>query len=451
MWARRAVALVIALTWTPLIIGHAVRVSHSRFSVSLHHCGRDVEQNLVRKHLQEVQNHRLHFQRMRSVFATMSRSRVEATTAALLPLSVQVLPKKRISTYYGHVVIGMNPSTTFRVMFDTGSSEIWVPDDMCLAPECMRHTQYKGSGSLQKPVFTSTGQSQSIDVEYLSGGFHGYQGQETVTLQPGLRVVNQTVDFATTMTIPLLNDIQWDGIVGLGFRNTEQLSRGTWPVIETMKRQGSLAARGLRNQFAYYVSARAGKGSLTFGGVDLTLKRSPKDGFQWARAEQGTPYWMTTVQSAFWDPHQSPTREIFNTTGRDLSSGPSKRTAIIDTGTYLIYVPKGDPIAHDLAALDTTLRQSSSCTEAKSHLPYLHLSLQGLRSVGPDLVLAPEHYVIDYGQGSDCYLGLVEDDERQDTDPLEPLTWTLGQIFLQGYYTVFDSDIPAVGFTTPKA
>lgn len=54
--------------------------------------------------------------------------------------------------------------SSFRMMFDTGSSEVWIPDITCISPECMKHRRYNRTSmisdetSAQEPI-------QSIDVE----------------------------------------------------------------------------------------------------------------------------------------------------------------------------------------------------------------------------------------------------------------------------------------------
>lgn len=150
-------------------------------------------------------------------------------------------------------------------------------------------------------------------------------------------VYNQTVDFATSMSIPLLEDIVWDGIVGLGFRNEEQRRRGTFPVWDTLQQQKTLTRQGLRNQFSYFISGSGGK--IIFGGADMSLLESPEAGFTWVSVEPSSSYWTVHVLRAevlggdLWayDSLQPPENHM--PIGRSGKGGNS----ILDTGTYLIY------------------------------------------------------------------------------------------------------------------
>jgi len=64
--------------------------------------------------------------------------------AGVEPLQTQILSQKRLATYYGEVHIG---SQSFKVLFDTGSCEFWVPSKECAAhtkpaERCAKHTQF---------------------------------------------------------------------------------------------------------------------------------------------------------------------------------------------------------------------------------------------------------------------------------------------------------------------
>ena len=48
--------------------------------------------------------------------------------------------------YFGAVQLG-TPPKDFKVIFDTGSSDFWVPSTRCFDPPCLNHVQYDANAS----------------------------------------------------------------------------------------------------------------------------------------------------------------------------------------------------------------------------------------------------------------------------------------------------------------
>ena len=115
---------------------------------------------------------------------------------------------------------------------------------------------------------------------------------------------------------------------------------------------------------------------------------------------------------------------------------PDGCKTIVDTGTYLIYGP-GEKILNLLEGLSL-----DSCKD-KSKLPDLAFEFQGeskdrlKKSI--ELILTPDDYVLHFRVDGedDCVIGIVPD--NLDTG------YTIGQVFLKAYYTVFDRDNARIG------
>ncbi|XP_026191083.1 gastricsin-like [Cyclospora cayetanensis] len=388
--------------------GAPVSVEHSDFSLKLNKIDSIIERN----HVRMIHKRGLYYRRSPTSFLQLGQKTLSRFTG--IRLHDQVLASKKLATYFANIEIGTDPVSTFRVLFDTGSCEFWVPDESCLSKQCRGHRKYRKSSTFEGR-FNEDGTPSLMDVQYLSGSLQGYDGYETVHLSDGIFVPHTNIGFATRLDIPLLQDLEWDGIVGLGFKNHEISERGVLPFVDRIVSSQVLKKRKLANQFAYYLSADGG--ALTFGGADLSKKESPAEEFSWAAVDPSNSYWT--------------------------AGGAS----IIDTGTYLIYAPT---VVMDRYLSDLHI---SSCKD-KDSLPDLVFQFKGVPKNGQptvvELQLGPDDYVLEFindDGGHECMLGIAADDSEAE----DGLTgWTFGQVLLRGYYTVFDRDNLAVGFVRAK-
>ncbi|XP_031103425.1 cyprosin-like [Ipomoea triloba] len=161
--------------------------------------------------------------------------------------------------YYGEISIG-SPPQNFTVIFDTGSSNLWVPSSKCyLSIACYFHSKYKSSKS---STYTQIGKSCSIT--YGSGSISGFLSQDDVQL--GDLLVKDQVFIETTREPSLTFIIaKFDGILGLGFQ--EISVENVVPVWYNMVEQGLVD----EPVFSFWLNrdpkAEVG-GELVFGGVD---------------------------------------------------------------------------------------------------------------------------------------------------------------------------------------
>lgn len=119
------------------------------------------------------------------------------------------------------------------MMFDTGSCEIWIPNQTCETPICKSHLSYKKSNTYKMKT------PNGLQIQYLSGKVQGDMIFDTVTIGD-MRVKNQVLGLADQVDIPLLEDVTWDGILGLAYPNSNLKNQGIKTLMENVIEQKSL-------------------------------------------------------------------------------------------------------------------------------------------------------------------------------------------------------------------
>lgn len=208
-----------------------------------------------------------------------------------ISLHQQVLAQKRLATYYGDINVGFgrdgdpNKSQSFKMLFDTGSCEFWIPSIECSSVRCLSHTRYTKSHSFN-PYKNS-----KMAIQYLSGKVEGIMATETIQLGD-LKVPTQVIGVAREVEIPLLDEVIWDGILGLAYPNKNLINQNIAPIFDNIINQHILKSRGEKNQFSYYLGHD--KGSISFGGADMKYKKDFDEEFKWAPISEKN-YWTITL------------------------------------------------------------------------------------------------------------------------------------------------------------
>ena len=134
--------------------------------------------------------------------------------------------------YYGEIGIG-TPPQTFTVVFDTGSSNLWVPSTRCSSVACWLHRRYNAKLS---STFKENG--TTFAIQYGTGALEGIISSDVLNLggleihdqdfgesvkEPGITFAVRHVNdfFLTLVFFPNTNCKvgRFDGILGLGFDN----------------------------------------------------------------------------------------------------------------------------------------------------------------------------------------------------------------------------------------
>jgi saccharopepsin len=151
------------------------------------------------------------------------------------------------------------PPQSFKVVLDTGSSNLWVPSSECGSIACYLHQKFDSSAS-------STYKKNGSDfaIQYGSGSLSGFVSQDTLKIGD-LKVEGQ--DFAEATSEPGLAFAfgRFDGILGLGF-DTISVNKIVPPFYKMIE-------QGLLDDpvFAFYLGDANKEGDsseATFGGID---------------------------------------------------------------------------------------------------------------------------------------------------------------------------------------
>ncbi|CAH8323493.1 unnamed protein product [Eruca vesicaria subsp. sativa] len=221
--------------------------------------------------------------------------------------------------YYGEIAIG-TPPQKFTVIFDTGSSNLWVPSGKCyFSLSCFFHAKYKSSRS---STYKKHGTRAAI--HYGSGSISGFFSYDAVTVGD-LVVKNQAsyylFEFIEATSEPGLTFLvaKFDGLLGLGF---QEISVGNaTPVWYNMLKQGLIK----KPVFSFWLNRDPKSeegGELVFGGVD------PKH-------FKGEHTYVPVTQRGYW---QFEMGEVL-IAGKSTGYCGSGCSAIADSGTSLLAGP----------------------------------------------------------------------------------------------------------------
>ncbi|OMP04379.1 Peptidase A1 [Corchorus olitorius] len=208
--------------------------------------------------------------------------------------------------YYGEIGIG-TPPQTFSVIFDTGSSNLWVPSSKCyFSIACWFHSKYKASRS---STYKANGKSASI--QYGSGAISGFFSEDNV--QVGDLVVKNQEPSLTFLVA------KFDGLLGLGF---QEISVGNAvPVWYNMVDQGLVDEPVFSFWFNRNPEDDVG-GEVVFGGMDPNHYK-------------GNHTYVPVTQKGYWQFDMGDVLVGNQSTGF-CASGCS---AIADSGTSLLAGP----------------------------------------------------------------------------------------------------------------
>ncbi|KAF8060302.1 APA1 [Scenedesmus sp. PABB004] len=219
--------------------------------------------------------------------------------------------------YYGPIGLG-TPAQRFYVIFDTGSSNLWVPSVHCswFNIACRLHARYDGAKSS-----THKHNGTAFDIQYGTGSLSGYISADRLSWG-GLAVADQL--FAEAVSEPGLTFVaaKFDGILGMGFPAIAVT--GATPPFHAALAQGLLAAP----LFSFWLNRDPESpegGQLVLGGVD-------------GSHFTGEHTWVPVTREAYW---QFELGDI-SIPGLEVPACDGGCPAIADTGTSLLAGPSAE-------------------------------------------------------------------------------------------------------------
>jgi saccharopepsin len=314
---------------------------------------------------------------------------------------------------FSEITIG-TPPQTFKVVLDTGSSNLWVPSTECGSIACYLHTKYDSSAS---STYKKNG--TSFEIRYGSGSLSGFVSQDHMTIGD-LKVKNQIFAEATEEPGLAFAFGRFDGILGLGF-DTISVNKIPPPFY-------NMIDQGLLDEpvFAFYLgdtsNGEGDESEAIFGGVN-------KDHYTGKITEiplRRKAYWEVDLDAITFG---KATAELENT------------GVILDTGTSLIALPStlAELLNKEIGAKKSYNGQYTVECEKRDSLPDMTFTLSGHK-----FSITPYDYILEV-QGS-CISSFMGMDFPEPVGPLA----ILGDAFLRKWYSVYDLGKGTVGLAASK-
>uniref|UniRef100_A0A7M4E5Q7 Embryonic pepsinogen-like n=1 Tax=Crocodylus porosus TaxID=8502 RepID=A0A7M4E5Q7_CROPO len=262
--------------------------------------------------------------------------------------------------YFGTISIG-TPPQEFTVVFDTGSSYLWVPSVTCQSLACQFHRRFDPSKS---STYHCTG--NRISIQYGTGSMTGVEGSDTVLVSSFIDT-NQQLALATSEPGIFFIFCNFDGILGLAYPNlaTDRFI----PVFDNMMNQNLVQ----QHLFSVYLSRDQNGSSITFGGTDESYFTGPI-------------HWIPVSYQGYWQISMD----------RYVIACKSGCQAIVDTGTSLMVGPSPD-ICKVQKVIGATLEQDGEYTVNCSDIPtFLHGGQYNFQTTNMNLWVLGDVFIREY-------------------------------------------------------
>jgi len=298
----------------------------------------------------------------------------------------------------------------FAVIFDTGSSNLWVPKEGCNSGGCQGKHHYDSS---QSSSYTPNGRTFSI--QYGTGSCSGDLVADVVCVTsdgcdgPNPLSVNVTFGEASQMAA-FFAQTQIDGILGLGFQTLAE--DGVEPVLNKLADAGLIPSP----IFQIFLDSQIGTtdAAIVFGGYEQKYYTGQ---LSWVPLTSESYYVISIAGTAVGS--------------KNLNQCDLGCSAIVDSGTSLLVGP-----AQYVDTIISTIGTVNQDCSGVENLPDVTFTIAGNEysvtyvEYVLNVTVAPGQY--------ECQLGI----QSMQGFPY----FILGDVFIRAWTTVFDQENQRVGF-----
>jgi len=323
--------------------------------------------------------------------------------------------------YSGFLGIG-TPPQFFRLIFDTGSSDLWVTSHLCRSSECPDSLTPKFEG-YKSATFVNLG--GFVEVKYADGSSAtGVRCSDKLTISSNLSISSQWFGDMTSVSMKSCSSIS--GIMGLGFNPISRVGGKT--VLDNLFNSGLLS----EPVFSMYLTQESEYSELLFGGMNTNHYEGCLSDVP---VSTTSGYWQVTIEEIGTNINLSPP---FN-----MSS-----VGVVDSGTSLIIGPYA-VVSHIFSMYGcvciywnvlSQFYDLTDCIEGGSakKLDFCLLDCSNATAQGVSLYfkmngsyfqLNSSELVTPFENATYCLMAMT----TQDSD-----IWILGDPFLRSFYTVYD-------------
>jgi hypothetical protein len=164
------------------------------------------------------------------------------------------------SQYYGVIQVG-SPAQTFKVIFDTGSSNLWIQSKICQTPGCLQHRGFDHSVSTTFKQHYVNGKIPVFSIKYGTGKIAGEFVKDTVTIA-GITIPDQIFGLTYKEDGFAFTNVPFEGILGLSFPTISKSN--SVPFFDMIMSEKLLS----KNIFSIFLSEKENESNISFGNVN---------------------------------------------------------------------------------------------------------------------------------------------------------------------------------------